>query len=165
MWRELYSLSACAFTAGSFAAFPLYQRGEARAAPKFEIPVRRSGHIMKKASASRTELTVISKTYDLILWTANHTSRFPRNHRHVLGTRIENQLYDVLELLIDAKFSRDRRDTLEEANRKLETLRFLLRLGRDLKCLEVSSYGFGTKAVDEIGRLVGGWLRSSDAER
>jgi len=120
---------------------------------------------MKKASASRTELTVISKTYDLILWTANHTSRFPRNHRHVLGTRIENQLYDVLELLIDAKFSRDRRDTLEEANRKLETLRFLLRLGRDLKCLEVSSYGFGTKAVDEIGRLVGGWLRSSDAER
>ncbi len=58
------------------------------------------------------ELTVINKTYDLIVWTVNHTSRFPRNHRHVLGVRIEQHLYDVLELLIEAKFSRQRRALL-----------------------------------------------------
>ena len=34
---------------------------------------------MKKAM----ELTVITKMYDLILWSCNHTSRFPRNHRFV----------------------------------------------------------------------------------
>ena len=89
------------------------------------------------------ELTVITKTYDLIVWTVNHTSRFPRNQRHVLGVRIEQHLYDVLELLIEAKFSRQRREQLEVTNRKLETLRFLLRLAKDTKCLEVSSYGFG----------------------
>ncbi len=33
------------------------------------------------------ELTVITKTYDLILWSCNHTSKFPRNHRFVLGER------------------------------------------------------------------------------
>ena len=38
------------------------------------------------------ELTVITKTYDLILWSCNHTSRFPRNHRFVLGERIERNL-------------------------------------------------------------------------
>ena len=27
------------------------------------------------------ELVVIAKTYDLILWSCNHTSKFPRNHR------------------------------------------------------------------------------------
>ena len=31
------------------------------------------------------ELVVITKTYDLILWSCNHTSKFPRNHRFVLG--------------------------------------------------------------------------------
>ena len=108
------------------------------------------------------ELIVITKTYDLIVWTVNHTSRFPRNHRHVLGTRIEQQLYDVLELLIEAKFSRQRRAQLENTNRKLETLRFLLRLAKDVDYLELSSYGFGAKCVDEIGRLVGGWLKSAD---
>ena len=108
------------------------------------------------------ELIVITKTYDLIVWTVNHTSRFPRNHRHVLGTRIEQQLYDVLELLIEAKFSRQRRTQLESTNRKLETLRFLLRLAKDVDCLELSSYGFGAKCVDEIGRLVGGWLKNAE---
>ena len=42
------------------------------------------------------ELTVITKTYDLIVWTVNHTSRFPRNHRHVLGLRIEQHLVSWL---------------------------------------------------------------------
>ena len=52
------------------------------------------------------ELTVISKTYDLILWSCHHTSRFHRNHRFVLGERIERNLYDLLEILLEAKFRR-----------------------------------------------------------
>ena len=42
------------------------------------------------------ELTVITKTYDLILWSCNHTSTFSRNHRFVLGERVERSLYDLL---------------------------------------------------------------------
>ena len=53
------------------------------------------------------ELVVITKTYDLILWGCNHTSRFPRQHRFVLGEHIERSLYDLLETLIQAKYTRD----------------------------------------------------------
>jgi len=35
------------------------------------------------------ELVVITKTYDLIFWSCNHTGKFPRKHRFVLGERIE----------------------------------------------------------------------------
>ena len=48
------------------------------------------------------KLVVITKTYDLILWSCNHTSKFPRNHRFVLGERIERTLYDLLGPLIRA---------------------------------------------------------------
>ena len=48
------------------------------------------------------QLVVITKTYDLILWSCNHTSRSPRQHRFVLGERLERSLYDLLELLIQA---------------------------------------------------------------
>lgn len=106
------------------------------------------------------ELTVITKTYDLILWSCNHTSRFPRNHRFVLGERIERNLYDLLETLIRAKYIRQRQALLEEANLKLEILRFQMRLAKDLQCLKQQSYAFAAKAVDEVGRLIGGWLRS-----
>jgi hypothetical protein len=111
---------------------------------------------MKKAE----ELIVVTKTYDLILWSCNHTSKFPRNHRFVFGERIERNLYNLLETLIRAKYTKNRQQLLEEANLTLEILRFQMRLAKDLQCLKLNSYGFATKAIDEIGRLIGGWLRS-----
>ena len=111
---------------------------------------------MKKSE----ELMVITKTYDLFLWSCNHTSKFPRNHRFVLGERIERNLYTLLERLIRAKYTKNRQRLLEEANLTLEILRFQMRLAKDLQCLKVQSYGFAARAIDEIGRLVGGWLRS-----
>lgn len=74
------------------------------------------------------ELTVITKTYDLILWSCHHTSRFPRNHRFVLGERIERNLYNLLETLVAAKYTRNRQRLLEDANLALEILRFRMRL-------------------------------------
>jgi len=107
------------------------------------------------------ELVVITKTYDLVLWSCHHTGKFPRNHRFVLGERIERTLYDLLETLIRAKYTRQRQELLAGANLTLEILRFQMRLAKDLQCLRVDSYGFATKAIDEIGRLVGGWLKTS----
>jgi len=109
------------------------------------------------------ELTVITKTYDLILWSCRHTGKFPRNHRFVLGERIERNLYDLLETLIRAKYTKQRQELLEQANLRLEILRFQMRLAKDLQCPKVESYGFAAKAIDEIGRLVGGWLKSNKA--
>ena len=97
---------------------------------------------------------------DLILWSCNHTSRFPRNHRFVLGERIERNLYNLLETLIAAKYTKSRQRLLEEANLSLEVLRFQMRLAKDLQCLKVESYVFAARSIDEIGRLIGGWLRS-----
>jgi hypothetical protein len=34
-------------------------------------------------------LIVITKAYDLILWSSTHTNQFPRNHRFALGELIE----------------------------------------------------------------------------
>jgi len=42
------------------------------------------------------ELPIIVKLYDLILWTMNHTTRFPRHHRYSLGQRVEGTLQDLL---------------------------------------------------------------------
>jgi hypothetical protein len=106
------------------------------------------------------ELVVITKAYDLILWSCHHTSRFPRNHRFVLGERIERNLYDLLETLLRAKYTRNRQELLVQANLLLEILRFQMRLAKDLQCIKVTSYAFAAKNVDEIGRLVGGWLKS-----
>jgi hypothetical protein len=43
--------------------------------------------------------------------------------------------------------------------------RFQMRLAKDLQCLEIDSYDFASKSIDEIGRLVGGWLRRRSSGR
>ena len=49
---------------------------------------------------TQKDIPVILKLYDLILWTLNHTSRFPRHHRYSLGLRIEETLFDLLDTLV-----------------------------------------------------------------
>ena len=73
----------------------------------------------------------------------------------MLGERIERNLYDLLETLIKARYTRNRQALLEQANLMLEILRFQMRLAKDLQCLKTSSYAFAAKAIDEIGRQAG----------
>jgi|SRR5208282_2569178 len=73
-------------------------------------------------SVRNEELVVITKAYDLILWSCKHTGKFPRNHRFVLGEHIERNLYTLLETLIQAKYTRQRQPLLERANLFLEIL-------------------------------------------
>jgi len=99
------------------------------------------------------ELTVITKTYDLILWSCQHISRFPRNYRFVLGERMERRLYELLETLIQARYTRNRQGLLQQANLSLEILRFQMRLAKDLQCMRVNSYAFASQAINERARV------------
>jgi hypothetical protein len=106
------------------------------------------------------ELPIIRAHYDLVLWLMPKMGKFPREHRVTLGQRIEHLLYEILEKLIRAKFSRQRRELLEAVNVDLEVLRFQVRLAKDLRCLSVSSYGQVAQRLLDVGRQVGGWMRS-----
>ncbi len=105
------------------------------------------------------ELPIIRACYDLILWMMPKVGKFSREHRFTLGQRMELLLYEVLEKLIRARYTRDRRSILESVNIDLEVLRFQIRLARDLNCLSVKSYGTASHKLVDIGRQVGGWMR------
>ena len=105
------------------------------------------------------ELPIIRAYYELILWLIPKIGKFSRDHRFTLGQRMEILLYEILEKLIRAKFTRERRSILESINIDLEVLRFQIRLARDLKCLSINSYGTTAQKLVEIGKQVGGWMR------
>ena len=110
--------------------------------------------------AERTELSVITRTYDFLLWCVQKIDTFPRARKFTLGDRLENATLDVLKALLRAKYSRAPRACLEEANVNLQQIRFLARLAKDLKCMSIKSYEFSSRQVEAIGAEVGGWLKS-----
>ena len=111
------------------------------------------------------EMLLITKVYDLVVWSCHHVAKFPRSHRFTLGDRLEIRLYEVLERLIRAKYTHDRRALLRSVNIELELLRFQFRIAKDLQCLSVDSYGYAARSVDEVGRLLGGWIKQHEAAR
>jgi hypothetical protein len=103
---------------------------------------------------------VVGKTYDLTLWIVQKVEKFPKSYRFSVGQRMIDAALDLLLLLVEAAYRRDKRETLRTAGLRTNALRFLLRLANDLKLLPPSAYGFATEQLDEVGRMVGGWERS-----
>ena len=89
--------------------------------------------------------------------------KFPRSQKFLLGDRIQSTALEVLERLVEATYTRERARLLAEANVGLEKLRFLFRLATDLRHLDLGGYEHAARALNEVGRMVGGWKRAHDA--
>lgn len=95
-----------------------------------------------------------------LLWLVPTVEKFPRSQKYLLGDRIQATALDVLEALIEATYTRDRRGHLARANLGLEKLRVFFRLAHELHHVDSRRYEHAARALDDIGRLVGGWLKA-----
>ena len=107
---------------------------------------------------------LFAKTYDLVLWLMQKTTKFPREHRFVTARLVQEAVLQFQEYIIEAAAqpSQDRRGKvalLTKADVELTKLRFHLRLCRDLGLLAVGPHRHVSQMVDEVGRLLGGWLK------
>jgi len=110
----------------------------------------------------KTITPVVEKHYQLILWLLPKMANFPKDQRFLLADRIEIMLLDILELLIEAVYSKSKKEILRKANLRLEQLRFMIRISKDMKYINIHGYDYFCQKVLEIGRMVGGWLKAAD---
>lgn len=110
----------------------------------------------------KKESPIFTRTYDLLRWLIPMTVKFPRQQRFVLAARVQQTALRLHEQLIEATHSPQPITVLRQADVTLIKLRFYLRLCRDLELLSVGQYGHGARMVDEIGRLLGGWMKKED---
>ena len=105
------------------------------------------------------ESPIFSRSYDLLRWLIPVTVKFPRQHRFVLAQAVQRTAFELEERLIEAGKSMTPLNQLNAADVSLTKLRFYLRLCRDLELLKPGQYAHVSKMTDEIGRLLGGWIR------
>ncbi len=104
----------------------------------------------------------IQDCHDLLLWLIPILDKFPRSRRFTLGERLENGLLKVLEDLVEAAYSKPKKNTLVRANRQLEIIRHLWRLAYELQVIPLRRYKHGAELMNELGRQIGGWLRGQN---
>ena len=116
-----------------------------------------------RPDAARSTGAALEAHYQFVLWLVPTVDRFPRTRKFLLGDRLQTTALDVLERLIEATYTRRRAGHLANANLGLEKLRFLIRLSRDLHCLDHRRYEFAARSIDETGRRVGAWRKAHHA--
>lgn len=97
------------------------------------------------------ELVAIAKAYDLAREITHRVLKYPRSHRFVLGDRALAAVYDVLDLLIGAKYTREKIDLLDRANVTLERIRFHVRLAHDERIISTSHYELLARLIERLG--------------
>lgn len=103
---------------------------------------------------------ILTKLHDLLLYLIPQLNKFPRDQKFVLGDRIQTKLLEVQECCLRAYYGREKRAHLLEANLQLEVTRHLVRLAHGLRLFSNHTYGVLAEKVDEVGRMVGGWIKA-----
>jgi hypothetical protein len=112
---------------------------------------------------SRQNGPAIEAHFRFFLWLGPTVENFPRDQKFILGDRMQNTALDVLEALIEATYTRERRVHLARANLGLEKLRFFFRAAVEMQCVDKRRYEFAARSLDETGRLIGGWAKADAA--
>lgn len=98
--------------------------------------------------------------YQTLDWILSTVERFPKDVRFSLGDRIANGAIDIVELIVEAIYARERSHTLNRINLSIEKLRVLFRITHDRRIISVRQYEYISKALNESGRMAGGWKKS-----
>ncbi|MFT5685955.1 MAG: hypothetical protein ACI8RZ_006910 [Myxococcota bacterium] len=109
------------------------------------------------------EIPVIFGKWEVLVgWLLGRTAKFPRRVRFSLAQRIDVLALSVFEGLIEARYTRERATILRQVNLDLEKLRLLLRLSHTQAFLDHRAFAHAIEGIDEVGRMVGGWLRTTE---
>ena len=110
--------------------------------------------------ATQKESPIFGKTYDFLRWFVPVTLNFPKSQRFVLAQRLQQTALDFYDLIVQAGRGVKVWPSLRQADVELERLRLAIRLCKDLELLGPRQYRQAAGRVDEIGRLLGGWLKT-----
>jgi four helix bundle protein len=112
---------------------------------------------------NETQSPIFTKTSNFLLWLLQHTENFPKSERFRLAKRIEDSAFDFYEELMRAVKGRDKRRFLLQADLELDKLRLYLRLAHQRKLTNHQQYLYAAESLTEIGKLLGGWLKTIPA--
>lgn len=88
---------------------------------------------------------------------------FPKSQRYSLGATCQTEMLELMKDCLKAASttqSAHKYAYLTNASAHLDVLRLLLSLAKDCRCVSNQTYQQLDSRLGEIGRMLGGWLKS-----
>ena len=108
------------------------------------------------------ELPIFVKWLETLSWLMQVAEKFPKRLRGTITDRTLNLALDVVDDFVEARYSRSKLPALKRANLRIEKIRVLLRIVHEQKVLSHQSYKHGAYQVNEVGKMLGGWIKQQE---
>jgi hypothetical protein len=115
------------------------------------------------ATSAAATSPLFTKTYDLLHWLVPITLKFPRQQRFVGAVALQEGCQTLLARLLEAQRSERPLKRLLYADVALAQLRLNWRLAQDWQLVSPGQFEHGARLMDEVGRLLGAWLKAAKA--
>ncbi len=108
----------------------------------------------------REDYPIFVKWLDATDYILDRTEKFPKSVRFTISNRIANAALDIMELIIEAIYTKNRSHILDKINLYIEKLRILFRISYKRKYISEKQYGYISEMLNETGKMAGGWKKT-----
>lgn len=115
-------------------------------------------------SNNKADLPIFVKWMDFLKWLLVTLDGFPKKAKFTFAERMVSISLSILEDLVEARYSRNKSYALKKANLSLEKLRMFIRICYELKFFSRKSYEHASYSINEIGKMLGGWMKQQQRE-
>lgn len=104
-------------------------------------------------------LIILSRVEELERYTRIALRQFPKHEKFILSAEIRHQIYEIKRNTIRVGKKYTKKTTLTELDIDVEVLRSHIRVAYRLQYIDEHKLDVWMRKVDEIGAIVGGWLK------
>ena len=107
--------------------------------------------------AMSNKLVVLSKVERMILDLAPAIERIPKHQRFRYAKRLEDGLWDLVRLVIQAAAS-NQASKVYRVDEQVRYIHALIRHGAERKYLSPKRAGMAGRSLSEVGAMIGAWI-------
>jgi four helix bundle protein len=109
------------------------------------------------------DIPIVHTVYDIYVSWNEIILKFPKSQRYTLGETCSKYILTILENLLftaSAGEVSEKLPKLKTVSAEIDTLKLLVRLAKDCKCVANNQYQKIESLLNETGKMLGGWIKS-----
>lgn len=111
------------------------------------------------------DLKIKQKCEDMIIYAYTALQQYPRAEKYGLAADTKTAMYELLRLIVICNKKYYKKTTLQEVDTNLDIIRSFVRIAYKMQYINFKKYQLWTARLDEIGRMIGGWMKTCQAAR
>jgi len=111
--------------------------------------------------AQYLHLPIYIKTYEFIKFVYRVIQQFRKEYKYTLGTELQQIIWQILDEIIRTNSLPDsqKKGGIEKISQLFDKFKIRFRFAYEIGLMTDKKFGIAQKEMEEIGRMIGGWIK------